>query len=185
MARHVRHHRLLGMGFVSLAGLMSACTGEPMGPGSGNNHSPMTQAATMIVYSPRGGPVDDADFIWLGPPEGLGGRVIEGNPQIFARIDYSAKGVTAGLFKATRGTLEVTFPFTEHATILEGDVTITDSTGQRHLYKPGDSYFIRQGQVITWEVKDNQVIKSFFNVVEPQEGTVTSLRSRDMEGARH
>ena len=64
--------------------------------------------------------------------------------------------------------LEVTFPFTEHATILQGEVTITDSTGQSHLYKAGDSYFIRQGQVIIWDVKDKQVIKSFFNVVEPQ-----------------
>ncbi|QRK13566.1 DUF861 domain-containing protein [Archangium violaceum] len=128
----------------------------------------MGQAAAMIVYSPRGGPVDESGFISLGPPEALGGRVLEGDPRIFARVDYSANGVTAGLFKATTGTLEVAFPFTEHATILEGEVTITDGTGQSHSFKPGDSYFIRQGQVIVWEVKDKQVIKSFFNTVEPQ-----------------
>lgn len=166
MARHVRHHRWQCLGIVALAKLMSACTGAPADP-SENNSPPRTQAATMIVYSPRGGPVDETGLVWLGPPEALGGRVLEGDPQIFARVDYSANGVTAGLFKATKGTLEVRFPFTEHATILQGDVTITDSTGQSHLYKPGDSYFIRQGQVIVWEVKDKQVIKSFLNIVEP------------------
>jgi len=165
MAHHVGHH-LLGLGVIALAGLMSACTGAPAADAPENKRSPGTQAGAMIFYSPRGGPVDEADFIWLGPPELLGGRVLEGDPQIFARVDYSGNGVTAGLFKATRGTLKVTFPFTEHATILQGEVTITDSTGQSHLYKPGDSYFVRQGQVIIWDVKDKQVIKSFFNVVE-------------------
>jgi hypothetical protein len=120
----------------------------------------------MIVYPLRGKPVDEAGFFWLGPTEELGGRVLEGEPRIFARIDYSRKGVTAGLFKATTGKLEVTFPFTEHATILEGEVTITDGTGESHTYKAGDSYFIRQGQVVLWEVKGKQVIKSFFNTVE-------------------
>ncbi len=166
MAHHVGHHQLLGLGVMALAGLMSACTGAPAADAPEYKPSPGAQAGAMIFYSPRGGPVDEADFIWLGPPEGLGGRVLEGDPQIFARVDYSGNGVTAGLFKATTGTLEVTFPFTEHATILQGQVTITDSTGQSHLYKPGDSYFIRQGQVIVWDVKDKQVIKSFFNVVE-------------------
>ncbi|WP_375766538.1 cupin domain-containing protein [Archangium gephyra] len=167
MAHHVRNHRLRGLGIIALAGWMSACTGAPAEELSENKPPPGSQAGAMIFYTPRGGPVDEAGFIWLGPPEGLGGRVLEGDPQIFARIDHSGNGVTAGLFKATTGTLEVTFPFTEHATILQGEVTITDSTGQSHLYKPGDSYFIRQGQVIIWDVKDKQVIKSFFNVVEP------------------
>lgn len=167
MARHVRHHRWQCLGIVALARLVSACTGAPAMDPSENKPPPGAQAAAMIFYSPRGGPVNEADFIWLGPPEALGGRVLAGDPQIFARIDYSANGVTSGLFKATKGSLEVTFPFTEHATILQGEVTITDSTGQSHLYKPGDSYFIRQGQVITWEVKDKQVIKSFFNIAEP------------------
>ncbi|MCY1079120.1 cupin domain-containing protein [Archangium lansingense] len=169
MARRVCHYRWPGLGFIALACLVSACTGEPVAnDGPGSKPDSMEQATAMIVYSPRGGPVDESGLIPLGPPEELGGRVLEGDPQIFARIDYSANGVTAGLFKATTGTLEVTFPFTEHATILEGQVTITDSTGQSHLFKAGDSYFIRQGQVIVWEVKGKQVIKSFFNTVEPQ-----------------
>ena len=119
----------------------------------------------MIVYSP--GPIrDTSQFVSLGPPGSLGGKVLEGTPEIFARVDFSANGMTAGLFMSTRGRIEVTFPFTEHATILEGEVTLTDQAGQQHLYKPGDSYFIKQGAVVTWDVKSERVIKSFFNIVE-------------------
>ncbi|QRN96545.1 DUF861 domain-containing protein [Archangium violaceum] len=175
MSRHVRRHQLLGLGLVALTGLLVACGGEqPQGSTSSegmvSSTSSLEDAAPsgMIVYSTRGKPVDDSKFVWLGPPEVLGGRVLEGNPQLFARIDHSRNGTTAGLFKATKGKIRVTFPFTEHATILEGQVTITDHTGKSHTFKEGDSYFIRQGQVVIWEVKGKQVIKSFFNIVEPQ-----------------
>jgi uncharacterized protein len=72
----------------------------------------------------------------------------------------------AGLFMATRGKVELTFPNTEHATILEGEVTLTDESGQTETFRPGDSYFITQGAVIIWEVKGERVIKSFFNYAD-------------------
>ncbi len=119
----------------------------------------------MLVYSP--GPIRDvSQLVSLGAPEGLGGKVLEGKPEIFARVDFNANGMMAGLFMSTRGRIEVTFPFTEHATILEGEVTLTDQTGQTHTYRPGDTYFIKQGSVIIWDVKSERVIKSFFNITE-------------------
>jgi hypothetical protein len=165
----------MSLGVVALVGILTACGGEQtldgfeaastaMALDSADGAKPA--ATAMIVYSPRGKPVSEAGFVALGPPESLGGRVLEGNPELFARIDYSRNGTAAGLFKATTGKIEILFPFTEHATILEGEVTLTDETGQSHTYKAGDSYFIRQGQVIIWEVKGKQVIKSFFNTVE-------------------
>jgi len=168
MARPVRSHRLSALCAVALGGLLSACgTEQPLEVAAGRSAALSGAAATaMTVYSPRGQPVDEAGFVWLGPTEGLGGRVLEGEPKIFARLDYLKGPTAAGLFKATTGKIEVTFPFTEHATILEGEVTITDSTGQSHDYKAGDSYLIRQGQVVIWEVKGKQLIKSFFNIVE-------------------
>ena len=174
MFRHVRIHRLLGLGVVALAGFLVACGGEQQ-PLDGSQLASSSAALTnaegstanpMIVYSPRGQPVSEAGFVNLGAPEGLGGQVLEGNPQIFARIDYAKGPVAAGLFKATTGRIKIFFPFTEHATILEGEVTLTDEAGNSHTYKPGDSYFIRQGSVVLWEVKGKQVIKSFFNIVE-------------------
>ncbi len=169
MAHDRRHHRLRGFAAVILASLLSACQGNPISDAVGDGASPTLDNANpagILVYSLRGKPVDDTGFVWLGPPAVLGGRVLEGDPQLFARLDYMKDGMAAGLFKSTTGRIEVTFPFTEHATILEGEVTITDALGQSHLYKPGDSYFIRQGQQVIWDVKGKQLIKSFFNTTE-------------------
>ena len=119
----------------------------------------------MIVYSPDVA-VSDSDLVDLGAPEGLSGKVLEGTPRISARFDLNERGITAGIFEATRGKVEITFPFTEHAMILEGEVTITDASGQAHTYRPGDSYLIRQGEVVLWDVRCERLRKSFFNITE-------------------
>ncbi len=120
----------------------------------------------MIVYEPHR-PVADTDLVDLGDPEGLGGKVLEGDPRISARVDYQRDGMTAGVFQSTTGVVEITFPFTEHATILEGEVTITDASGRTHTFRPGDSYLIEQGQVVIWDVPGERVRKSFFNITRP------------------
>lgn len=120
----------------------------------------------MLVYSPKK-PVDMSSLVSFGPPEALGGEVLGGTPQLYGRIDFAQGNIMGGLFMATAGVIRVTFPFTEHATVLEGEVTLTDATGQAHTYKAGDSYIIRQGSVVIWDVKGAYVIKSFFNVTEP------------------
>ncbi|HEY1014403.1 MAG TPA: cupin domain-containing protein [Herpetosiphonaceae bacterium] len=126
----------------------------------------------MLVYQPEQ-PIDAATLQDLGDPAGLGGTVLAGAPRISIRIDYQRDTITAGIFEATTGTVRIVFPFTEHATILEGQVTITDADGQRHTYGPGDSYFIEQGAVVLWEVTAPRVRKSFFNIVNPAAETAT------------
>jgi uncharacterized cupin superfamily protein len=119
----------------------------------------------MKVYLPKEA-VDMSTLVSLGTPEALGGQVLSGQPEIFGRVDFQQGNLMGGLFMATTGLIRVTFPFTEHATILEGEVTLTDATGKTQTFKPGDSYIIRQGQVILWDVKGKHVIKSFFNYTE-------------------
>jgi hypothetical protein len=144
---------------------LTACGTEPA-QNFGQGNGALVGAVPMVVYSPRGGQVDETGMMSLGVPENLGGVTLEGSVEIFARVDYAHNGVTGGVFKATPGKVQITFPFTEHATILQGEVTITDGTGKRHTYKPGESYLIRQGEVVLWEVRGQPVLKSFFNVVE-------------------
>jgi uncharacterized protein len=119
--------------------------------------SPMSEqqlpTGEMQVYDLRKR-VDMSSLVSLGPPEALGGEVLTGTPQLFGRIDFEQGNMRAGLFMATRGLIRVTFPFTEQ-------------TGKTHRYKAGDSYFIRQGSVILWDVKGAYVLKSFFSVTEP------------------
>jgi uncharacterized cupin superfamily protein len=119
----------------------------------------------MKVYSPKVA-VDISTLASLGPPDALGGQVLSGQPELFGRVDFHKGNLMGGLFMATTGLIRVTFPFTEHATILEGEVTLTDATGVTQTFRPGDSYIIRQGQVILWDVKGKHVIKSFFNYTE-------------------
>jgi uncharacterized cupin superfamily protein len=119
----------------------------------------------MRTY-PLSAPIADHELVDLGDPAGLGGDVVSGTPRISARVDFQDGGMTAGIFEATTGTVRIHFPFTEHATILDGEVTITDEEGRAHTYRPGDSYLIRQGQVVLWEVAGPRVRKSFFNLAQ-------------------
>lgn len=119
----------------------------------------------MVVYE-AGRSVPQSQLVDLGDPEDLGGTVLSGDPRIAARVDHQRDGVTAGVFQATRGRIRIHFPFTEHATITVGSVTLTDESGQRRTLRPGDSYLIRQGSTILWDVRGARVQKSFFNRVE-------------------
>jgi uncharacterized protein len=119
----------------------------------------------MIAYVPHTS-IADAEFASLGDPEGLGGKLIQGLPKLSARIDYQKDVMAGGIFEATTGIVEVHMPFTQHATVIEGEVTITDELGTSHTYKLGDTYLIKQGQVIIWEVSVQRVRLSFLTVVE-------------------
>lgn len=118
----------------------------------------------MVVYKQRQ-EIVQSELVDLGPPEGLGGTVLSGDPHILARVDYQAGPATAGVFQATRGDVQLHFPFTEHATVMEGSVSLTDSTGRTERLEPGDTYLIKQGSSILWQVAKSRVQKSFFNVV--------------------
>lgn len=157
--------------FISALSLLVGCTAAGTGADA-DTDAEATGAASaaleqgeMIIYE-RGRAVDDCELVDLGPPEALGGTVLEGNPELSARIDHAEGTLLAGVFQATRGKVLIHFPFTEHATILAGEVELTDESGNHHVFRPGDSYFIRQGSVILWNVKGRRVQKSFFNRVE-------------------
>jgi uncharacterized protein len=171
--RNRRATWMVGLCGSVLLSVLSSCGGnlEQEVPVPPSTSSVATRAgalgpSAMIVYSPND-TVDQATLATLGPPESLGGRVLEGSPVLSARVDYNERGMTAGIFKATTGRIEIVFPFTEHATILEGEVIITDESGQSRTFRKGDSYFMRQGQVVMWEVRGAYVLKAFFNITEP------------------
>jgi uncharacterized cupin superfamily protein len=130
-----------------------------------NRTTEVDEPAPMVVYKARA-EVPQSELMDLGPPEGLGGTVVSGDPKIAARIDYGDGPATAGVFQATRGDVQIHFPFIEHATVIAGAVTLTDKTGQTVRLGPGDSYLILQDSSIFWHVAQGFVQKSFFNVIE-------------------
>ena len=134
----------------------------------------------MIVYR-AGEKVPESQLVDLGAPGNLGGTVLDGEPKISARIDYAHGQALAGVFQATRGMVRITFPFTEHATILNGEVELTDQWGNAARLEAGDSYFIRQGSVILWDVRGKAVQKTFFNRTEQNDspGPMVVYRAGD------
>lgn len=96
--------------------------------------------------------------------DALGGRILEGEVRITVHLDVQEGGMASGIFEATSGRVEILFPFTEHATILEGEVSLTDEAGHTRTLQPGDSYFIEQGERILWDVKTPRLRKAFFNI---------------------
>ena len=47
------------------------------------------------------------------------------------------------------------------STILQGRVTVTDGEGKQETFGPGDSFFVAQGEDVTWEIHET-VRKTFF-----------------------
>ena len=173
-------HRAVGINFSGLAmilmtgalatGLLLATHGTNAFAQSNNDSNCAVtppDPKAMLVYE-IGNPVPECQLTDLGDPANLGGQVLEGDVKISARVDFAQNGMLAGVFQATRGRVLITFPFNEHATIITGSVKLTDELGQSHTYHPGDSYFIRQGSKILWEVSGRRVQKSFFNYTNPQ-----------------
>ena len=102
-------------------------------------------------------------------PAILGGTVISGDPRIAASVEHfapSATNVTCGIFNVTRGALEVTYPFSEHAQVIAGQVEVTDEAGVTQRYGPGDAYLIPQGTTVLVRVITPFLQKSFCNWIE-------------------
>ena len=102
--------------------------------------------------------------VW-GPPENLAAVTLEGKPIMHGKAlygDSAQSPIKAGIYEVTKGKFKVIYPFHEHATVLDGEVTLSDEMGNSVTYGPGDSWFCHQGEVITWDVKSESLRKCFF-----------------------
>ncbi len=99
-----------------------------------------------------------------GAPEDVGCTTLSGAPQLFGRIDVGSfdSQVMAGVYKATFGKFQVPYPFHEHVCIVKGQVELTDETGKTYTFGPGDSWIVKKGETITWDVQSDHVLKTFF-----------------------
>lgn len=55
----------------------------------------------------------------------------------------------------------MTYPFTEHATVLEGEVELTVSGGEPQRFAPGDSWFVKQGTEVEWKILTPRFVKHY------------------------
>ncbi len=126
---------------------------------------------------------DRIDLDVWGPPERLSAVTLEGVPIMHGKALYggSEGPISAGVYEVTRGKFKVIYPFHEHATVLEGEVTLSDENGNSVTYGPGDSWFCHQGEVITWNVRSERLRKAFFVVTADRFVTVAPARFEESE----
>ncbi|HGM7425283.1 TPA: cupin domain-containing protein [Pseudomonas aeruginosa] len=97
----------------------------------------------------------------------LGSEILEGEVKAFGKMTAGAPTdpVSAAYFGTTAGKFRMTYPFSEQATVVSGEVRLTDeSTGQSTLYKAGDSWFVSKGTPVLWEVADGGFVKHYYAV---------------------
>ncbi|MEP7351571.1 MAG: cupin domain-containing protein, partial [Sphingorhabdus sp.] len=56
----------------------------------------------------------------------------------------------------------MTYPFNEHAVVVEGSLTLTDEgTGEATTYGPGDGWFVEQGTTVLWVIHSDRFVKNY------------------------
>jgi len=91
-------------------------------------------------------------------------RITRGDPRTSGRIDAGGPGHTTryGIWRCTAGAVECTEQGDELFTILSGRCRLIDhATGAVTDLSAGDSYFVRDGSRVTWDVVED-VTKVFF-----------------------
>ena len=61
----------------------------------------------------------------------------------------------------------MTYPFTEHATVLEGEVELTVAGGEPQRFAPGDSWFVKQGTEVEWKILTPRFVKHYRRTSRP------------------
>ena len=108
------------------------------------------------------------------PPlsETSGYRVVRGDPKASIRFELGAAGsmLRMGFWNCTEGAFECTESGDELQTLLKGRLRVIESDGTVHEYQAGDSFFTRQGEVVTWDIVE-EVEKVFFTYIRGGDGS--------------
>lgn len=102
-----------------------------------------------------------------GSVTNLGSEVLEGDVQCMGSMVHGAPTdpVSCAYFGVTRGKFRMTYPFDEHAVVVEGSVTLTDErSGVATSYGVGDAWFVRKGTPVLWEVTSDRFVKNYLAV---------------------
>jgi uncharacterized cupin superfamily protein len=95
----------------------------------------------------------------------LGAEILEGELPASGKMIFGAPTdpLSCGYFAVGRGKFRMTYPYTEHAVVVEGSVTLTDErTGEAKTYGVGDAWFVEKGTPVLWEVTSDRFVKNYF-----------------------
>lgn len=109
-----------------------------------------------------------SDLDAWGTVADLGSEILEGEVKAFGKMTFGAPTdpVSSAYFGTTHGKFRMVYPFAEQATVVTGEVVLTDeSTGHSTRYHVGDSWFVTKGTAVLWEVVSESFVKHYFAVV--------------------
>lgn len=95
----------------------------------------------------------------------LGAEILDGDPKASGKMIFGAPTdpLSCAFFGVTRGRFRMTYPYTEHAVVVEGSVTLTDErTGAARTYGVGDAWFVEKGTPVLWDVTSDRFVKNYF-----------------------
>ena len=115
----------------------------------------------MINYRP-GMEMSHLDFQPYDTAEG-GALETDGDLKTEISVDHHDETSMGGLFRQVKGRAEIAWPATEHAFVIEGEVSIHyHAEDKTEHYGPGDGWIIRKGERVSWSVTSDTFVKSFF-----------------------
>lgn len=115
----------------------------------------------MISYS-RGMQPAEEKFVPYDAGEG-GAIETSGDLRTEITVDIDDGTVMGGVFRQVKGRAEIIWPATEHAFVLEGEVSIYyHAENETVHYGVGDGWVIKKGERVTWEVTTATFSKSYF-----------------------
>ena len=105
-----------------------------------------------------------------GSPSDAGAEIIEGPVSQWGSIVVGQieGDIHAGFYSASKGKFRFRYPYSEHSTVLKGEVTITDETnGVTASFGPGDSWIIEKDASIIWDIGSETVVVSYLGASTP------------------
>ena len=94
----------------------------------------------------------------------LGSSILEGEGSCFGKMVFGTPEapLSCGYFATIKGKVRMTYPFSEHAVVVEGRATLTDErTGKTVTYSPGDGWFVEKGTSVIWEIHSDRFTKNY------------------------
>lgn len=98
----------------------------------------------------------------------LGSELVEGDGKAYGKFTLGNPELPSngGYFGVTKSVFRMTYPFSEQATIVKGEVTLTnEDTGEKWTFKEGESWLVEKGTKVLWEVNSDYFIKHYFSVI--------------------
>lgn len=98
----------------------------------------------------------------------LGSEILEGTGKAYGKFTVGNPEVpiNGGYFGVEKSKFRMTYPFTEQATIVTGQVTLTnEDTGEKFVLKAGDSWVAEKGTKVLWEVDSDFFVKHYLSAI--------------------